>query len=247
MENRNSSSQYLNGLRSSIASVFKLIHPNNTPYAEVDCIKEFFEAKRKFEFIIPTKEKFQTWDLDVLTYYTKKKWPATDHNTMSLYYLQIKTILVMCMTTFGRPRSDVGIILYQDETQVKSQIFGLLKDEDLCLVRILHSFIDRTKHLRSSLPDNHTLFLKFIFDPNKVGSVSPGTVATWIKICMKEAGINTNKTYKPHSLRSASSTKAVENGITIPNVKKHGNLSQQAFTFEKYYLNHIQPRLPTRK
>ena len=53
---------------------------------------------------------------------------------------------------------------------------------------------------------------------------------------MKEAGINTNKTYKPHSLRSASSTKAVENGITIPNVKKHGNLSQQAFTFEKYYL-----------
>ncbi|KAG2216398.1 hypothetical protein INT45_012487 [Circinella minor] len=237
MENRNYSSQYLNGLRSSIASVFKLIHPNNTLIAEVDCIQEFFEAKRKSEFIIPTKEKFQTWDLDVLKNYIKKKWPAADHNTMSLYYLQIKTILVMCMTTFGRPRSDVGRILYQDvhleyemnqvtsvllhfreakETQVKSQIFGILKDEDLCLVRILHSFMDRTKHLRSSLPDNHTLFLKFIFDPNKVGSVSPGTVATWIK--------------------TSSSTKAVENGITIPNVKNHGNWSQQAFTFEKYYL-----------
>ncbi|KAG1053846.1 hypothetical protein G6F41_014225 [Rhizopus arrhizus] len=52
---------------------------------------------------------------------------------------------------------------------------------------------------------------------------------------MKNAGINT-KTYKPHSLRSASSTKAVENGIPLTNVKHHGNWSQQAFTFEKYYL-----------
>ncbi|KAG1061745.1 hypothetical protein G6F41_012014 [Rhizopus arrhizus] len=114
MENRNYSSQYLNGLRSSIASVFKLLHPNHPPIADVDCIKEFFEAKRKSEFIIPTKEKFQTWDLNILTTYIKRTWPAIEHETMSLYDLQLKTVLVMCMTTFGRPRSDVGEIRYQD-------------------------------------------------------------------------------------------------------------------------------------
>lgn len=114
MENRNYSSQCLNGLRSSIASVFKLIHPNKTPIAEVDCIKEFFEAKRKSEFIVPIKEKFQTWDLDILTSYIKRIWPATEHETVPLYYLQLKSVLVMCMVTFGRPRSDVSTILYQD-------------------------------------------------------------------------------------------------------------------------------------
>ncbi|KAG2193056.1 hypothetical protein INT47_012130 [Mucor saturninus] len=175
---------------------------------------------------------------------------------MPLYDLQLKTVLLMCMTTFGRLRSDVGTILYQDvnfeyennivtsvllhfreakETQVKSQLFGLLTDIDLCLVRTLHCFCDRTRELRSSLPDNHTLFLKFIFDSKKVDSVSPSTVASWIKTCMANAGINT-QTYKPHSLRSASSTKAVERGISVPTVKKHGNWSQKAFTFEKYYL-----------
>ncbi|EIE92400.1 hypothetical protein RO3G_16922 [Rhizopus delemar RA 99-880] len=51
---------------------------------------------------------------------------------------------------------------------------------------------------------------------------------------MERAEIAT-KVYKPHSLRSASSTKAVEMGQSISDIKDHANWSHQTKTFEKYY------------
>ncbi|KAG1136642.1 hypothetical protein G6F37_011850 [Rhizopus arrhizus] len=50
---------------------------------------------------------------------------------------------------------------------------------------------------------------------------------------MKKAGID--EAYKPHSIRSAVSTKAVMLGNSIERVKDHANWSQASNTFEKYY------------
>ena len=50
---------------------------------------------------------------------------------------------------------------------------------------------------------------------------------------MKKAGIDPD--YKPHSIRSAASTKAVVNGTTTRKVKDHANWSQDSNTFEKHY------------
>ncbi|KAG1524113.1 hypothetical protein G6F52_004463 [Rhizopus delemar] len=51
---------------------------------------------------------------------------------------------------------------------------------------------------------------------------------------MKQAGIDTEK-YGPHSICSAASTKAVEKGHSIENVKQHANWSRNTQTFERFY------------
>jgi hypothetical protein len=51
---------------------------------------------------------------------------------------------------------------------------------------------------------------------------------------MGDAGVDT-AIYKAHSIRSASSTKAVEAGHSIQEVKDHANWSRNSNTMEKYY------------
>jgi site-specific recombinase XerD len=70
----------------------------------------------------------------------------------------------------------------------------------------------------------------FIEDESKVCSARSSTVANWVKETMKNAGVDT-KLYGPHSIRSASSTKAVERGYTIEEVKEHANWSRNTQTF----------------
>lgn len=155
----------------------------------------------------------------------------------------------------ARPRSDVGRVQFRDiqlelvneepisvfihfreakESQVKSTVLGLIGDSNMYLVSTLFHFLKKSNHLRSNLPVDHLLFLAYINEPDKLKSVSPSTVATWVSEAMKKAGIDT-KVYKPHSIRSASSIKAVENGISIYQVKQRANWNHRSNTFEKHY------------
>lgn len=51
---------------------------------------------------------------------------------------------------------------------------------------------------------------------------------------MQAAGIGA-KVYGPHSIRSASSTKAAELGNEVDKIKKYANWSLSANTFERFY------------
>ncbi|KAG1469814.1 hypothetical protein G6F56_003040 [Rhizopus delemar] len=66
LENKKLSSQTLNGIRSAIASIWKVLHPLETPLADQEVIRNFFEAKRKQEVRIPSQEQLMTWDTDIL-------------------------------------------------------------------------------------------------------------------------------------------------------------------------------------
>ncbi|KAG0931393.1 hypothetical protein G6F32_011682 [Rhizopus arrhizus] len=253
MEFKHLSSSHLNGIRSAIASTFKTLHPEEIPLANQPIIIEFFKAKRHQEIRIPTKSQLVTWDINILISYINKKLKNTKN--LALYDLQIKTLLLLCMSTMGRPRSDIGRLQHRDiqlefyedkvvaatiifreakETNVKSSQLGLIEEEDLCPVRTLAWFMSVSSKVRQQLPEDHTLFLAYINDNNKVSSVRASTISGWIKNSMAEAGIDTSN-YKPHSIRSASSTKAVEKGSSIEEVKQHANWSRRAFTFEDYY------------
>ncbi|KAG1090212.1 hypothetical protein G6F39_010639 [Rhizopus arrhizus] len=253
------SSQYLNVLRSSIASVFKVIHKNKPPIAQQPLVQEFFSAKRRSEVTLPTKQKVETWDLDILLQHMVKKFE--DNDSLTLEELQEKVILLLCISTMWRPRSDIGTLQLRDiefsfenegsstsqqvtgvtihirepkEAQTKTTRLGVLKVSHMCPVVCLYSFISRTQSLRVGLPNDHTVFLAYLSDPSKVKSISQVTVANIVKKNMAEAGIDT-KTYGPHTIRSASSTKAVQLGHDIQKIKEHANWSLSANTFERFY------------
>jgi hypothetical protein len=254
IDNQHYSTQHLNTIRSSIASVFKYIHPEEEPIALQPLIQEFFSSKRNQPVDVPAEHKLKTWDIDIVIKYLYCNFG--DNEAISLKDLQLKTITLLCIATMARPRSDVGQIQYRDvilqhddqgkllgaiihfrqpkETQVKSCSMGIANDVAICPVVTLNLFIQRTIPLRTKLPTEHKLFLGFIDDENKVCSARSGTIASWVKEVMKNAGVDTSL-YGPHSIRSASSTKAVERGHTIEEVKEHANWSRNTQTFERFY------------
>lgn len=122
------------------------------------------------------------------------------------------------------------------ESQYKTSKLSVLTEDsyDLCPVSTLFTFITKTMAMREKLSDDHTLFLAYIHDLGKVCSISPSTLANWVKKRMQEAGVDIQK-YKAHSLRSASSTYAVQQGHSISKVKQHAHWSEKSNTFEKYY------------
>lgn len=54
--NQDFTSTHLNTLRSSIASVFSVIHSNRSPIAKQPLIEDFFSAKRNSEVKIPSEQ-----------------------------------------------------------------------------------------------------------------------------------------------------------------------------------------------
>jgi hypothetical protein len=70
--------QYLNVIRSSIGSVFKIVHKDKPPLAQHPLILEFFAAKKRSEVILPKKQQLETWDLDILLQYMVGNYSNND-------------------------------------------------------------------------------------------------------------------------------------------------------------------------
>ncbi|CEI93114.1 hypothetical protein RMCBS344292_07357 [Rhizopus microsporus] len=137
----------------------------------------------------------------------------------------------------SRNQTLFGMTLYirqPKETQTKTVRLGRLDLESMCSVRTTWLFITKTEHLRSELPEDHSLFLVYLMEPSKLRPLNPISVANIVKKHMQAAGIDT-KIYGPHSIRSASSTKATELGNKIDKTKKHANWSLSANVLERFY------------
>ncbi|KAG1451636.1 hypothetical protein G6F56_008034 [Rhizopus delemar] len=112
MQHNHLSYQYLNGLRSAIASVFKHIHPTQPAIASQPEIVTFFKAKRDSEIRIPQWHQLETWDINILIVYIRSNLSPT--SGLDLRSLQLKVMLLMCINTMWRPRSDIGRIQFRD-------------------------------------------------------------------------------------------------------------------------------------
>ncbi|KAG1038860.1 hypothetical protein G6F43_012621 [Rhizopus delemar] len=101
----------LNVYRSSIASVFNIIHEKRRPIAEDPLIASFFQAKRKSEVNIPRSETQQVWNIQqVITHV--RGWGQNEE--LDIAQLQKKTVIWIGIATMMRPRSDLGRLQYQD-------------------------------------------------------------------------------------------------------------------------------------
>ncbi|KAG1319903.1 hypothetical protein G6F62_011605 [Rhizopus arrhizus] len=177
MEHNRLSAQTLNGYRSAIASVYSQLHPNQSSLASQPEITRFFKAKKDTEVRIPTVDKLETWGINILILYIRKE--LSPSNILTLGQLQLKVILLMCINTMWRPRSDVGRIQWRDvqfthtdgvpnsvwlhirqpkETNTKSIQLGVIQEEDLCFVRTLFRFMELTNQHRQHLAVDDTLF-----------------------------------------------------------------------------------------
>ena len=116
-----------------------------------------------------------------------------------------------------------------------------LADTKIYPVEVLHTYLKAAKEIRQS----ETKLLIRLLKPHSAVTVK--TKSRWIKISLKEAGIDIN-TFQGHSLRSSSSSKAKLNGANIIQILNAGGWSNEHI-FAKFYhreciIFHISISLP---
>ncbi|KAI8641108.1 hypothetical protein BD408DRAFT_346689, partial [Parasitella parasitica] len=114
----------LNGYRSAIASVLSVLYPHHPPLAEDPDIMAFFRAKRQKTTKVSSLATLETWDTDILANYIVTALPPSSR--LSLYDLQQKLVLLLCLHTMWRPRSDIGTLQFRDTVLRRSEDGSLL-------------------------------------------------------------------------------------------------------------------------
>ncbi|CEJ03184.1 hypothetical protein RMCBS344292_17172 [Rhizopus microsporus] len=67
------------------------------------------------------------------------------------------------------------------EAQTKTARLRRLDLEFMCPVRTTWLFITKTEHLRSELPEDHSLFLAYLMESSKLRPLNPISVASIVK------------------------------------------------------------------
>ena len=104
------------------------------------------------------------------------------------------------------------------------------QEPNLCVVKTLDEYISRTEVWRSG-EDCSQLLLSFV-NPHK--PVVSTTFSGWLKNVLKKAGIDIS-TFKTHSTRSASTSKADLSGAPIEEILKRGVGWSNKSTWQKFY------------
>lgn len=105
-------------------------------------------------------------------------------------------------------------------------------DRRLCVMYAMREYVRRTKKLR--LLGKTQLLISYQKPHN---SITSQTLSRWIRTVMERSGIDT-RVYKPHSTRSAATSKAIGLKVPIEEVLKKGGWSN-SLTFAKYYKKDI--------
>lgn len=103
---------------------------------------------------------------------------------------------------------------------------------NLCVITTLKHYLKVTKSIRPS----QKLFICFV-KPHK--PATKDTIARWLKLMLKLAGIDDN--FKAHSFRHASTSKAKSIGISVDVIFKNAGWSNNSLMFAKFYNKTIVP------
>lgn len=181
----------------------------------------------------------QVWDTDVVVTFLKRFDQSTLKN------LTLKLTMVLALVTGQRAQTLSKLKLSEMERNgdtVRFRIGEHLKtklpgtaviefskftpDSAVCPVHLMDMYIALTKDLRS----DDFLLISFV-KPYK--AVHVDSIRRWIIQTMTMAGVDTS-VYKPHTTRSASTSKAAQQQVPIDVILKAGMWSNES-TFAKFY------------
>ena len=238
LHNEGLSYSAINTAKSMLSSMFEIIHKSDIGGNIL--IKRFMKGIYHLKPVVP-KTLF-TWDVKTVLRYLENM----DNDLLTLRLLSIKVALLIILTTGQRCQTLKAMNLRNIEVTksfVKIRIGELLKQSKpqkhlaelfieafdsypaICVVRALRAYLMKTKNLRtdSSL---------FIITQKPYSAASKSTIAGWLKLGMRLAGIDLNL-FTPHSTRSAS-TSATVNKVPIDTIIKTAGWSNDC-TFRKFY------------
>lgn len=198
----------------------------------------------------PVPRYSQTWDVDVLL---RKVGSLSPVSSLSLKKLTLKTVTLVAIILAARAQTLSVLSLTNMTKQTSAYLFTvgktdlkqsrqgytppLLKLEKYpanpskCVYTALSEYILRTEPLRGT---ERALFISYRKPHGKVG---PSTISRWVKTMMAMAGIKVD-TYRPHSVRAASTSKAFEVGVSLTEILNTAGWTNDS-TFAKYYRKEV--------
>ncbi len=199
----------------------------------------------------PAMPRYQyCWDINKVLDYIKSL--PTNEN-LSLDMLTGKLATLMAITAPKRS-SELGLLdlnfskrhpegitfslpgMTKTSSEVRTVFFASFPSTNaICVTTTLVAYLNRTTQAREHLSSDTTvpnpLFLSY-HRPYK--PVKPCSIARWIKKFIGSAGINT-EIFKAHSTRSASTTKARDQGVSITDIQNMADWSSTSSTFQRFY------------
>ena len=234
----------LNTYRSAISSTHVFI--DNMKIGQHPLVVRFFKG---LSILRPPMPRYTTvWDVDLVLKYLKTLSPSED---LCLKLLSFKLVALIALVTAQRVQTMKHMniaegLMFQSSKGVTFLINARLKtskpgelsevflerfnhDPELCVVRVLMLYLDKTKTFRIS--DKHnSLFLSFI-KPHK--EVTSATLARWLLHVLSSSGINID-VFKAHSYRTAAVSCARKRGVSVVDIMKTANWKSKS-TFSKFY------------
>ncbi|OXA45296.1 putative enzymatic polyprotein [Folsomia candida] len=194
----------------------------------------------------PPKPRYDViWDATTVTEYLKTLWP---HDQLSISALTEKCVTLLALCTAQRCQtlskikiSEVKVGHNQIDIfltdQVKTSGPGkfqphliLPKFEDheyWCIMTCVRDYISRTQEIRTG----DELFVGLSKPHRPVGSQ---TIGRWIKNTLSNSGVDVTL-FKAHSVRHASTSKALSNGTNIEEIRSSAGWTPTSSTFAKFY------------
>lgn len=202
------------------------------------CMKGFFRLR-------PPRPRYSDiWDVSVVLTHLKSLGP---NDCLNLRQLTLKVTMLFALVAPKRVSELAALSL--DTVQVgddrwvffidlmnKNRGFGRAHtaeirrypvDELLCPLRTVICYIKRTILYRHRV---RTLLLSF---NRPHGSVTPTTVARWLRVTLADSGID--EKFKAHSARAASTSASKRQGISSKAIMEAANWAPNGSTFERFY------------
>ena len=189
------------------------------------------------------------WDINTILQYYKG---MPDNINLSFEQITRKTVMLLLILSFQRKQTIKSIhrknVLFLGDklvllpnlvlkhTRQNNPLmpveYDRFTDKKLCIIECMKIYYD----IRNDLASKDTEQL-IITSKKPYGPASADTIARWIKRELRSAGIDI-KTYKAHSTRAASSSKAKQKGVSVGEILKKGRWGSST-TFKKHYDKHI--------
>ena len=186
-----------------------------------------------------------TWDVNTVVLYLKEKMGDTP--TLNLKALSQKLVVLLALSNASDLVALDVRFVQSSEEGVAFRIPGLtkmrrsgpprsfevsrFKDASLCPVKTLEYYIRQTKDIRKE--GGNGSYRLFISVRKPHNAVTSATIGRWIKQILSMVGVNTDQ-FSAHSTRSASTTAAKKQGVSVRDIMGTAGWSRQS-TFETFY------------
>ena len=199
----------------------------------------------------PTRPRYEiTWDVGKVLDYLRKLSPV---KYITLKDLTLKLTMLIALTNAARAQSIhlmnvnsvqklkfeyvfvINELIKQSRPGFKEPTVNIKAyppDRRICVYTVLKEYLLRTKHYRGK----HGKLLLSYVKPHE--PISRDTVSRWIKVVMARSNIDTT-VFKPHSVRSASVSKAIKNSVPVSQILQKAGWSRVQ-TFATFYERKVE-------